>query len=80
MPYCIVGGTRGTGLQMVQQLVERGAPVRCVVRDPVNRLPPWTRRPLSRAGRFDRSDRDGRNREAQAMDIEKHHSFTSPGA
>jgi len=35
IPYCIVGGTRGTGLQIARQLVERGAPVRCVARDPV---------------------------------------------
>ena len=35
IPYCIVGGTRGTGLQIVRQLVERGALVRCIVRDPV---------------------------------------------
>jgi uncharacterized protein YbjT (DUF2867 family) len=33
--YCVVGCTRGTGLQIVQQLAARGAPVRCVARDPV---------------------------------------------
>ena len=34
-PYCVVGVTRGTGLQIVQQLVERDTPVRCIARDPV---------------------------------------------
>ncbi|MBV8400302.1 MAG: NAD(P)H-binding protein [Acetobacteraceae bacterium] len=34
-PYCVVGCTRGTGLRIVQQLAARGAPVRCVARDPV---------------------------------------------
>jgi hypothetical protein len=32
-PYCVVGVTRGTGLQIVRQLVERGVPVRCIVFD-----------------------------------------------
>jgi len=35
MPYCVVGGTRGTGLQIARQLIEHWAPVRCVARDPV---------------------------------------------
>ena len=42
-PYCVVDVTRGTGLQIVRQLVERGARVRCIARDPVkarNLLPP----------------------------------------
>jgi hypothetical protein len=33
-PYCIVGCTRGTGLQIVRQLAARGAPLRCIARDP----------------------------------------------
>ena len=33
-PYCVVGCTRGTGLQIVRQLAARGAPVRCIARDP----------------------------------------------
>src|SRR5271166_3557937 len=41
-PYCVVGCTRGTGLRIVQQLTARGAPVRCIARDPVKAqtLPP----------------------------------------
>ena len=34
-PYCVVGCTRGTRLRIVQQLTARGAPVRCIARDPV---------------------------------------------
>jgi uncharacterized protein YbjT (DUF2867 family) len=34
-PYCVVGCTRGTGLQIVRQLAARGAWVRCVARDPL---------------------------------------------
>ena len=34
-PYCVVGCTRGTGLQIARQLAERGAPVLGVARDPV---------------------------------------------
>jgi nucleoside-diphosphate-sugar epimerase len=33
-PYCVVGCTRGTGLQIVRQLAARGAAVRCIARDP----------------------------------------------
>jgi hypothetical protein len=32
--YCVVGATRGTGLQIAQQLLQRGRPVRAVARDP----------------------------------------------
>ncbi|HKM65322.1 MAG TPA: NAD(P)H-binding protein [Acidisphaera sp.] len=32
--YCVIGCTRGTGLQIVRQLAARGAPVRGVARDP----------------------------------------------
>ena len=34
-PYCVLGCTRGTGLQIARQLAERGAPVLGVARDPV---------------------------------------------
>jgi uncharacterized protein YbjT (DUF2867 family) len=34
-PYCVIGCTRGTGLQIAHQLAERGAPVLGVARDPV---------------------------------------------
>jgi len=34
-PYCVIGCTRGTGLQVARQLAARGAAVRCIVRDPV---------------------------------------------
>ena len=34
-PYCVIGCTRGTGLQIARQLAERGAPVLGVARDPV---------------------------------------------
>ena len=33
-PYCVIGCTRGTGLQIVRQLAARGAAVRCIARDP----------------------------------------------
>ena len=33
-PYCVIGCTRGTGLQIARQLAERGAPVVGVARDP----------------------------------------------
>src|SRR5208337_209908 len=33
-PYCVIGCTRGTGLQIARQLAERGAPVLGVARDP----------------------------------------------
>ncbi len=33
-PFCIIGATRGTGLLIAQQLLERGSNVRVVVRDP----------------------------------------------
>ena len=33
--YCVIGCTRGTGLQIVRQLAARGARVRGVARDPV---------------------------------------------
>lgn len=33
-PYCVIGCTRGTGLQIARQLAARGAPVRCIARDP----------------------------------------------
>jgi NAD(P)-dependent dehydrogenase (short-subunit alcohol dehydrogenase family) len=32
--YCVIGCTRGTGLQIASQLAERGAPVLGVARDP----------------------------------------------
>jgi uncharacterized protein YbjT (DUF2867 family) len=32
--FCIVGATRGTGLQIASQLLQRGKPVRVVARDP----------------------------------------------
>ena len=32
--YCVIGCTRGTGLQIARQLAERGAPVLGVARDP----------------------------------------------
>ena len=32
--FCIVGTTRGTGLQIASQLLQRGKPVRVVARDP----------------------------------------------
>jgi nucleoside-diphosphate-sugar epimerase len=32
--FCVVGATRGTGLQIAQQLLQRGRPVRAVARDP----------------------------------------------
>ena len=32
-PYCVIGCTRGTGLQIARQLAERGAPVLGVARD-----------------------------------------------
>jgi uncharacterized protein YbjT (DUF2867 family) len=32
--YCVIGCTRGTGLQIVRQLAARGVPVRGVARDP----------------------------------------------
>jgi uncharacterized protein YbjT (DUF2867 family) len=34
-PYCVIGCTRGTGLQIARQLAEQGAPVLGVARDPV---------------------------------------------
>ena len=34
-PYCVIGCTRGTGLQIARQLAARGAAVRCIARDPV---------------------------------------------
>ena len=34
-PYCVIGCTRGTGLQIARQLAEPGAPVLGVARDPV---------------------------------------------
>ena len=34
-PYCVIGCTRGAGLQVTRQLAARGAAVRCIVRDPV---------------------------------------------
>ena len=34
-PYCVIGCTRGTGLQIARQLAERRAPVLGVARDPV---------------------------------------------
>ena len=34
-PYCVIGCTRGTGLQIARQVAERGAPVLGVARDPV---------------------------------------------
>jgi len=34
-PYCIIGCTRGTGLQIVRHLAARGTPVRCIARDPL---------------------------------------------
>ena len=34
-PYCVIGCTRGTGLQIARQLAERGVPVLGVARDPV---------------------------------------------
>ena len=33
-PFCIIGATRGTGLLIAQQLLERGSVVTVVVRDP----------------------------------------------
>jgi NAD(P)-dependent dehydrogenase (short-subunit alcohol dehydrogenase family) len=33
-PYCVIGCTRGTGLQIARQLAARGAAVRCIARDP----------------------------------------------
>ena len=33
--YCVIGCTRGTGLQIVRQLAARGARVRGIARDPV---------------------------------------------
>ncbi len=33
-PYCVIGCTRGTGLQIARQLAEGGAPVLGVARDP----------------------------------------------
>jgi NAD(P)-dependent dehydrogenase (short-subunit alcohol dehydrogenase family) len=33
-PFCIIGATRGTGLLIAQQLLERGSNVKVVVRDP----------------------------------------------
>jgi nucleoside-diphosphate-sugar epimerase len=33
-PFCIIGATRGTGLLIAQQLLERGSNVTVVVRDP----------------------------------------------
>jgi uncharacterized protein YbjT (DUF2867 family) len=33
-PYCVIGCTRGTGLQIARQLAERGSAVRCIARDP----------------------------------------------
>jgi nucleoside-diphosphate-sugar epimerase len=33
-PFCIIGATRGTGLLLAQQLLERGSNVTVVVRDP----------------------------------------------
>jgi NAD(P)-dependent dehydrogenase (short-subunit alcohol dehydrogenase family) len=41
--YCVIGCTRGTGLQIVRQLAARGAAVRGIARDPVKArgaLPP----------------------------------------
>ena len=32
--YCVIGCTRGTGLQIARQLAERGSAVRCIARDP----------------------------------------------
>ncbi len=32
--FCVVGATRGTGLQIATQLLQRGDPVRVVARDP----------------------------------------------
>jgi uncharacterized protein YbjT (DUF2867 family) len=32
--FCIIGATRGTGLLIAQQLLQRGSDVRVVVRDP----------------------------------------------
>jgi uncharacterized protein YbjT (DUF2867 family) len=32
-PYCVIGCTRGTGLQIARQLAARGAAVRCIARD-----------------------------------------------
>jgi uncharacterized protein YbjT (DUF2867 family) len=33
-PFCVIGATRGTGLLIAQQLLERGSSVKVVVRDP----------------------------------------------
>jgi uncharacterized protein YbjT (DUF2867 family) len=33
-PYCVIGCTRGTGLQIARQLAARGNAVRCIARDP----------------------------------------------
>ena len=33
-PYCVIGCTRGTGLQIARQLAARGVAVRCIARDP----------------------------------------------
>jgi uncharacterized protein YbjT (DUF2867 family) len=33
-PYCVIGCTRGTGLQIARQLAHRGASVRAIARDP----------------------------------------------
>ncbi len=33
-PFCIIGATRGTGLLIAQQLLERGSNVTVIVRDP----------------------------------------------
>jgi uncharacterized protein YbjT (DUF2867 family) len=33
-PYCVIGCTRGTGLQIARQLAHRGEPVRAIARDP----------------------------------------------
>jgi uncharacterized protein YbjT (DUF2867 family) len=33
-PYCVIGCTRGTGLQIARQLAARGAAVRAIARDP----------------------------------------------
>ncbi|HXM29393.1 MAG TPA: NAD(P)H-binding protein, partial [Chthoniobacterales bacterium] len=33
-PFCIIGATRGTGLLIARQLLERGSNVKVVVRDP----------------------------------------------
>ena len=35
MTYCVIGCTRGTGLQIARQLAARGAAIRCIARDPV---------------------------------------------